>query len=320
MEDQMPIQYAASQGLRSMESLIGLLSSRQKPQPSLVDCTNLTDHAVSSFRKFISLLDRTGHARFRRGPVHPPAESTTPRQPPAHVLAPNPIVPSPEPPAPEPSPASFAQPHGNQSLTLDFTKPNALGPNTKGRKEIGFVKNSFSVTSSSSFLSSAITGDCSVSNGKQGPSLFLVPAATPVTSAGKPPISGVPYRKRCMEHDHSEDASGKLSGSANGKCHCSKKRKNRHRKVIRVPAISNKVSEIPADDYSWRKYGQKPIKGSPYPRGYYRCSTVRGCPARKHVERAPDDPAMLTVTYDGEHRHSQAASPEAGAGLVVNSL
>lgn len=40
-------------------------------------------------------------------------------------------------------------------------------------------------------------------------------------------------------------------------------------------------------------------------RGYYRCSTVRGCPARKHVERATDDPGMLIVTYEAEHHHSQ---------------
>ncbi|KAK4755959.1 hypothetical protein SAY87_009716 [Trapa incisa] len=230
-----------------MDNLIGLLSSQQKLQPSLVHCTNLTDRAVSNFRKMISLLDRTGHARFRRG-----------------------------------------TPHENQSLTLDFTKPNFLGPNTKGRKEIDFVKDSFSVSSSSSFVSSAITGESSVSNGKRGVSLLITPAAAPVVSAGKSPISDVPYRKR----------------------------KKRHRKVMRVPAISNKVADIPPDDYSWRKYGQKPIKGSPYPRGYYRCSSVRGCPARKHVERAPDDPALLIVTYDGEHRHSQAAPPEGGTGPV----
>lgn len=57
--------------------------------------------------------------------------------------------------------------------------------------------------------------------------------------------------------------------------------------------------------------------------GYYKCSTMRGCPARKHVERAPDDPTMLIVTYEGEHRHSQAAMQEnvvpAGVGLVFES-
>lgn len=33
-----------------------------------------------------------------------------------------------------------------------------------------------------------------------------------------------------------------------------------------MPAISNKLADIPPDEYSWRKYGQKPIKGSPHPR------------------------------------------------------
>ncbi|KAG8478373.1 hypothetical protein CXB51_028131 [Gossypium anomalum] len=123
-----------------------------------------------------------------------------------------------------------------------------------------------------------------------------------VSSAGKPPLSSSSSFKRKCSSDNL--GSGKCTSGSSGRCHCSKKRKLRSKRVVRVPAISLKMADIPPDDYSWRKYGQKPIKGSPHPRGYYKCSSVRGCPARKHVERALDDPSMLVVTYEGEHNHS----------------
>ncbi|TKY74631.1 WRKY transcription factor 11 [Spatholobus suberectus] len=289
MDEQRAIQEAASEGLKGMEHLVRLLSH----QPSHLH-TDLTDVTVSKFKKLISLLNRTGRARFRRAPL----SSTT--QP--HTLAPSP------PPAKPPSTFVPAQ---SQSLTLDFTKPNIFASNNAKSMELEFSKETFSVSSNSSFMSSAITGDGSVSNGKQGSSLFLTPPPPP-SSAGKPPISSAPLKKRCHDHrQHSDDVSG------SNKCHCIKRRKNRVKKTIRMPAISSKIADIPPDEYSWRKYGQKPIKGSPYPRGYYKCSTVRGCPARKHVERASDDPTMLIVTYEGEHRHSmQTAMQENISGAV----
>nr|DAD47831.1 TPA_asm: hypothetical protein HUJ06_017768 [Nelumbo nucifera] len=84
-----------------------------------------------------------------------------------------------------------------------------------------------------------------------------------------------------------------------------RRRKLRINKTIKVPAISSKLADTPQDDFSWKKYGQKPIKGSPYSRSYYKCSSMRGCPARKHVERCLEDPTMLIVMYEGDHNHSR---------------
>jgi hypothetical protein len=103
------------------------------------------------------------------------------------------------------------------------------------------------------------------------------------------------------------DANGGTCASL-GRCHCSKRRKLRVKRTITVRAISSKLADIPPDDFSWRKYGQKPIKGSPHPRGYYKCSSMRGCPARKHVERSMEDSTMLIVTYEGEHNHVRSTA------------
>ncbi|XP_047973909.1 probable WRKY transcription factor 17 [Salvia hispanica] len=308
LNEQMAIQEAASAGLKSMEHLIRTVSHQQNQMHhQQLDCREITDFTVSKFKKVITILNRTGHARFRRAPIQPqPQIQPSPPAPVQRQYLPSPPAQplslfslSPAPPAPPPPAAS-------QPLTLDFTKPSAPSAKEGGEvtgKDVLSLSAAVSTSgnSSSTFLSS-ITGEGSVSNGK---GMFLTPAAPPI-SASKPPLSG----KRCREHNHSDNISGKTSGSS--RCHC-KKRKSKVKRVIRVPAVSSKVADIPSDEYSWRKYGQKPIKGSPYPRGYYKCSTVRGCPARKHVERATDDPSMLVVTYEGEHRHTQGAMQEISA-------
>jgi hypothetical protein len=274
-DDQLAIQEAATAGLRSLELLVSSLSAAapsKAPQQHQQPFGEIADQAVSKFRKVISILDRTGHARFRRGPVESP---------PARLAAPvAPVHPAPPPPAAPVTvvaPVSVAAPapalaHPQKSLTLDFTKPNLT------------MSSAATSVTSTSFFSSVTAGEGSVSKGRS------------LVSAGKPPLSG--HKRKPCAGGHSE------ANTTGSRCHCSKRRKNRVKTTIRVPAVSAKIADIPPDEFSWRKYGQKPIKGSPYPRGYYKCSTVRGCPARKHVERALDDPAMLVVTYEGEHRHS----------------
>ncbi|KAJ1417529.1 WRKY domain [Sesbania bispinosa] len=122
-------------------------------------------------------------------------------------------------------------------------------------------------------------------------------------------LIGAPHSSDQNSQQHKRKCSakgdeGSLKCGSSSRCHCSKKR---------WPAISNKLADIPPDDYSWRKYGQKPIKGSPHPRGYYKCSSMRGCPARKHVERCLEEPTMLIVTYEGEHNHPKLPAQSANA-------
>ncbi|KAF7842296.1 putative WRKY transcription factor 14 [Senna tora] len=135
------------------------------------------------------------------------------------------------------------------------------------------------------------------------------PAAATLMQAVKPPP------------DASEDSGGRqILASWNPGLKRSE-RKKEVKKVVCIPAPAAANSRtsgevVPSDLWAWRKYGQKPIKGSPYPRGYYRCSSSKGCSARKQVERSRTDPNMLVITYNSEHNHPWPTQRNALAGSV----
>ncbi|EEF47235.1 WRKY transcription factor 23 [Ricinus communis] len=62
------------------------------------------------------------------------------------------------------------------------------------------------------------------------------------------------------------------------------------------------------DGYRWRKYGQKAVKNSPFPRSYYRCTTA-SCNVKKRVERSFSDPSIVVTTYEGQHTHPSPVMP-----------
>ncbi|RRT37983.1 hypothetical protein B296_00048776 [Ensete ventricosum] len=95
-------------------------------------------------------------------------------------------------------------------------------------------------------------------------------------------------------------------------------KKKKGQKRQREPRFAFKTrSEVDhlEDGYRWRKYGQKAVKNSPYPRSLSTPFATRGrarnftqvegvsCGVKKRVERSSEDPEVVVTTYEGQHTH-----------------
>ncbi|CAN4113596.1 unnamed protein product [Withania somnifera] len=62
-------------------------------------------------------------------------------------------------------------------------------------------------------------------------------------------------------------------------------------------------SDLVDDGHAWRKYGQKQIHNSTYPRHYFRCTHKydQKCQASKQVQKIQDNPPLFRTTYYGHH-------------------
>ncbi|KAF8380164.1 hypothetical protein HHK36_027647 [Tetracentron sinense] len=83
-----------------------------------------------------------------------------------------------------------------------------------------------------------------------------------------------------------------------------KRKASRTKKAIRPKFAfqTRTTNDILDDGYRWRKYGQKAVKNSTYPRSYYRC-TQHMCNVKKQVQRLSKDTSIVTTTYEGIHNH-----------------
>ncbi|KAK4433044.1 putative WRKY transcription factor 2 [Sesamum alatum] len=63
----------------------------------------------------------------------------------------------------------------------------------------------------------------------------------------------------------------------------------------------DQVAKYSEDGFYWRKYGQKHVKGSEYPRSYYKCTNTN-CQVKKKVERSHDG-QITEIVYKGSHNH-----------------
>ncbi|KAK7380396.1 hypothetical protein VNO78_32906 [Psophocarpus tetragonolobus] len=217
-----------------------------------------------------------------------------------------------------------------------FSFPNLLQPPTNGFQELHQLLMNFNPTTSTISSTSTITSGLGINPNstfsevegfigqqqiQQGHQHLLVPAPTNHTSIGALSTTGF---ERFQHHQQQQpqipepnqpplqapQTSPILSPTAQPQTPRSRKRKNHQKKMVCHVTADN----LSADLWAWRKYGQKPIKGSPYPRNYYRCSSCKGCAARKQVERSTTEPNMFIVTYTGDHKHAKPVHRNSLAG------
>ncbi|KAK4835069.1 hypothetical protein QYF36_004824 [Acer negundo] len=77
------------------------------------------------------------------------------------------------------------------------------------------------------------------------------------------------------------------------------------------------------DGHAWRKYGQKDILNTKYPRSYFRCTHKyeRGCKATKQVQKMEDNPQMYETIYIGNHTcRSQMSLTSTPPQMIITDI
>lgn len=97
-----------------------------------------------------------------------------------------------------------------------------------------------------------------------------------------------------------------------------KKNKEKKQREPRFAFMTKSEVDNLEDGYRWRKYGQKAVKHSPFPRSYYRCTSQK-CVVKKRVERSFEDPSIVITTYEGQHNHLSPATLRCNAAVSIFS-
>ncbi|XP_021770038.1 probable WRKY transcription factor 23 [Chenopodium quinoa] len=111
------------------------------------------------------------------------------------------------------------------------------------------------------------------------------------------------------EEHQQEDGEDELEQKAKKQSTTKAKKTNQKRqREPRFAFMTKSEVDHLEDGYRWRKYGQKAVKNSPFPRSYYRCTSA-SCNVKKRVERSFTDPSIVVTTYEGQHTHPCTVLP-----------
>ncbi|WCJ23283.1 WRKY DNA-binding protein 48 [Euphorbia peplus] len=118
--------------------------------------------------------------------------------------------------------------------------------------------------------------------------------------------------------DQDEDEQDVQDQEKNKKQLKAKKKNQKRQREPRFAFMTKSEVDHLDDGYRWRKYGQKAVKNSPFPRSYYRCTSA-GCGVKKRVERSSEDPTIVVTTYEGQHTHPSPVTPRGNLGILPES-
>ncbi|XVE77528.1 hypothetical protein DITRI_Ditri13aG0070400 [Diplodiscus trichospermus] len=117
------------------------------------------------------------------------------------------------------------------------------------------------------------------------------PNSSSISSASSEAVNDEPVKVEDQEEDQPKN-----------KKQLKLKTNQKRQKEPRFAFMTNSEVDHLEDGYRWRKYGQKAVKNSPFPRSYYRCTST-SCNVKKRVERSFSDPSVVVTTYEGQHTH-----------------
>ncbi|KAL4572183.1 hypothetical protein LXL04_018952 [Taraxacum kok-saghyz] len=131
--------------------------------------------------------------------------------------------------------------------------------------------------------------------GEDSSVVLNVQPSSPNSSSLSSPHDAAKPLKQCM-------ISKKTIGGDEAQTKTKTKTKKKKEREARFAFMTRTEIDHLDDGYRWRKYGQKAVKNSPFPRSYYRCTSA-SCNVKKRVERCMGDPAFVVTTYEGQHIH-----------------
>ncbi|XVF25512.1 hypothetical protein REPUB_Repub13aG0219200 [Reevesia pubescens] len=193
--------------------------------------------------------------------------------------------------------------------------------------DYGSLEKAFGLSPSSSEVFSSVEG-CNQTTTKQKVGAGDLGGNNNTSEVMTTPNSSVSYSSSEAGGEEDSDKSKKDrqpkgsddGGESSKKGNKAKKKGEKKQKEPRFAFMTKSEVDHLEDGYRWRKYGQKAVKNSPYPRSYYRCTTQK-CTVKKRVERSFQDPSIVITTYEGQHNHPLPTTLRgSAAGLFPPSM